>query len=69
MAAIFVIITQVLDGLLSVSNQLIGILVAWTLFDVPIIFLLATFDFLLSLLNELNLSPDQENDTPPISPR
>jgi len=69
MTAIFVIITQALTGLLDISNQAIGILIAWTLFDVPLLFLLATFNFLVSLLQELDLSPDQENDTPPISPQ
>jgi hypothetical protein len=69
MAAIFVIITQALTGLLDISNQAIGILIAWTFFDVPLLFLLATFNFLVSLFQELDLSSDQENDTPPISPQ
>jgi Na+-driven multidrug efflux pump len=69
MAAIFVIITQVLTGLLDISNQMIGTLIAWTLFDVPLLFLLATFNFLVSLLNELGLVGSEENDTPPISPQ
>jgi hypothetical protein len=67
MAAIFVIITQVLTGLLDISHQLIGILLAWTIFDVPILFLLATFNFMVSLLNELNLEgasePEPEDAT------
>lgn len=67
MAAIFVIITQVLTGLLDISNQMIGILLAWTFFDVPILFLLATFNFMVSLLNELNLEgapePEPEDAT------
>jgi hypothetical protein len=67
MAAIFVIITQVLTGLLDISNQMIGILLAWTIFDVPILFLLATFNFMVSLLNELNLEgasePEPEDAT------
>jgi hypothetical protein len=68
MAAIFIIITQALTGLLSVSNQVIGILIAWTLFEVPLLFLLATFDFMVSLLRELNIMDQEENNTPPISP-
>ena len=69
MTAIFGIITQALTGLLSVSNQVIGILIAWTLFEVPLLFLLATFDFMVSLLRELNVMDPEENNTPPISPQ
>jgi hypothetical protein len=63
MAAIFVIITQVLTGLLDISNQVIGILLAWTLFEVPLLFLLATFNFMVSLLEELNIKPIETDET------
>jgi hypothetical protein len=72
MVAIFNIITEVLEGLLDISNKGIGILLAWTLFDVPILFLLATFDFMRTLLEELNVKPrddEEENNTPPLSPQ
>jgi hypothetical protein len=72
MVAIFNIITEVLTGLLDISNKAIGILLAWTLFDVPILFLLATFDFMKTLLEELNVKPrddEEENNTPPLSPQ
>jgi len=68
MVEIFNIITMILEGLLDISNKAIGILIAWTLFGVPLLFLLAIFDFLRTLLEQLNIKPIDEEDTPPISP-
>lgn len=64
MADFFMIVSDALTGLLSITNQVIGIMIAWTIFEVPLLFILATFDFLKTLLTELGIIRDEEEDTP-----
>jgi hypothetical protein len=62
MAEFFLIVSQALEGILDISNKSIGILIAWTIFDVPLLFILTTFDFMVTLLTELDIiRPEQEN--------
>jgi hypothetical protein len=61
MAEFFLIVSQALEGILDISNQAIGILIAWTILGVPLLFILATFDFLVTLLTELDIiKPEEE---------
>ena len=68
MADFFLIVSDALTGLLDITNQVIGIMLAWTIFEVPLLFVLATFDFLTTLLTELSIIKSQDEDTPPLSP-
>jgi hypothetical protein len=62
MAEFFLIVSQALEGILDISNKSIGILIAWTIFDVPLLFILTTFDFIVTLLTELDIiKAEQEN--------
>jgi hypothetical protein len=62
MAEFFLIVSQALEGILDISNRSIGILIAWTIFDVPLLFILTTFDFMVTLLTELDIiKAEQEN--------
>lgn len=56
----FDVVTLALTGLLDITNQAIGILIAWTILGVPLLFILATFDFLKTLLEELNIIKDDD---------
>jgi hypothetical protein len=69
MSEFFDVVTLALNGLLDITNQGIGILIAWTILGVPLLFILATFDFMSTLLTELGIIKEQEEDTPPLSPR
>jgi len=55
MAEFFDIVSLALTGLLDISNQAIGILIAWTILGVPLLFILATFDFVRTLLTALGI--------------
>ena len=55
MSEFFDIVSQALTGLLDISNQAIGILIAWTILGVPLLFILATFDFVRTLLEALDI--------------
>lgn len=62
MAEFFDIVALALTGLLDISNKVIGILIAWTILGVPLLFILATYDFVLSLLKALNMTDDDEEN-------
>jgi len=55
MSEFFDIVSLALTGLLDISNQAIGILIAWTILGVPLLFILATFDFVSTLLTALGI--------------
>jgi hypothetical protein len=55
MSDFFDIVSLALTGLLDISNQAIGILIAWTILGVPLLFILATFDFVSTLLTALGI--------------
>ena len=55
MSDFFDIVSLALTGLLDISNQAIGILIAWTILGVPLLFILATFDFVTTLLKALGI--------------
>lgn len=60
MSEFFDIVSQALIGLLDISNQAIGILIAWTILGVPLLFILATYDFIRTLLIELGIIKVEE---------
>jgi hypothetical protein len=62
MADFFLIVSQVLEGILDISNKAIGILIAWTILGVPLLFILTTFDFLVTLLRELDIIKEEEEN-------
>ena len=68
MSEFFAIVSTALTGLLDITNQAIGILIAWTILGVPLLFILATYDFLSTLLVELGIIKQEEETTPPLSP-
>lgn len=68
MSEFFAIVSTALTGLLDITNQAIGILIAWTILGVPLLFILATYDFLSTLLVELGIIKQEEENTPPLSP-
>lgn len=55
MAEFFNIVSTALTGILDIANQAIGILIAWTILGVPLLFILATYDFITTLLVELDI--------------
>jgi hypothetical protein len=55
MSEFFEIVSLLLNGLLDISNKAIGILIAWTILGVPLLFILTTFDFVKTLLDELGI--------------
>lgn len=62
MSEFFEIVSLALTGILDISNKAIGILIAWSIFDLPLLFMLAIFDFVRSLLIELDIIPiESEN--------
>jgi hypothetical protein len=63
MAQFFSIVSDALVGLLDITNQVIGIMIAWTILGVPLLFILATYDFLKTLLENLGIIND-ENEEP-----
>jgi len=67
MSEFFTIVTTALTGLLDITNQGIGILIAWTILDVPLLFILVVFDFMRTLLFELGIIKDEDN-SPPLYP-
>lgn len=69
MSEFFIIVSTALTGLLDITNQGIGILIAWTILDVPLLFILVVFDFIRTLLTELGIIKEEEDDTPPLSPQ
>lgn len=69
MSEFFTIVSTALVGLLDITNQGVGILLAWTILDVPLLFILVVFDFMQTLLSELGIIKDDENNTPPLSPQ
>lgn len=68
MSEFFDVVTLALNGLLDITNKGIGILIAWTILEVPLLFILATFDFMATLLTELGIIKEEEENTPPLSP-
>jgi hypothetical protein len=62
MSEFFDIVTLALTGLLDITNQAIGILIAWTILGVPLLFILTTFDFMKTLLQELNIIKDDDDE-------
>jgi hypothetical protein len=60
MASFFAIVSTALTGLLDITNQAVGILIAWSILGVPLLFILATYDFLATLLSELGIIKDDE---------
>jgi hypothetical protein len=69
MSEFFTIVSTALTGLLDITNQGIGILIAWTILGVPLLFILVVFDFMRTLLTELGIIKEEEDDTPPLSPQ
>jgi hypothetical protein len=69
MSEFFTIVETALTGLLDITNQGIGILLAWTILDIPLLFILVVFDFMRTLLTELGIIKEEEDDTPPLSPQ
>lgn len=67
MSEFFQVVAQALNGFLDITNQVIGIMIAWTILDVPLLFILATYDFLKTLLTELGII-QEEDDAPPLYP-
>jgi hypothetical protein len=67
MSEFFTIVSTALTGLLDITNQGIGILIAWTILDVPLLFILVVFDFMTTLLFELGIIKDEDN-SPPLYP-
>jgi hypothetical protein len=55
MSEFFTIVSTALTGLLDIANQLIGILIAWNILGVPLLFILVVFDFMSTLLTELGI--------------
>jgi hypothetical protein len=55
MSEFFEVVSLLLNGLLDISNKAIGILIAWTILGVPLLFILTTFDFVKTLLDELGI--------------
>jgi len=68
MSEFFQVVSDALNGFLNITNQVIGIMIAWTILEVPLLFILATYDFLRTLLTELGIIQDEEESTPPLSP-
>ncbi len=68
MSEFFQVVSDALNGFLNITNQVIGIMIAWTILDVPLLFILATYDFLRTLLTELGIIQEEEESTPPLSP-
>lgn len=68
MSEFFDVVTLALNGLLDITNQGIGILIAWTILGVPLLFILATFDFMNTLLTELGIIKEEEEKIPPFIP-
>jgi hypothetical protein len=68
MSEFFDIVTLALNGLLDITNQAIGILITWTILGVPLLFILTTFDFMATLLVELGIIKQEDENTPPLSP-
>jgi hypothetical protein len=65
MSEFFAIVSLALTGLLDITNQAIGILIAWTILDVPLLFILVVFDFMKTLLEELGIKKENdEGETP-----
>jgi hypothetical protein len=48
-----------LNGFLDISNKVIGITIAWTILGVPLLFILTTFDFVKTLLDELGIIKEE----------
>lgn len=59
MSEFFEIVSLLLNGLLDISNKAIGILIAWTILGVPLLFILTTFDFVKTLLDELGIIKEE----------
>jgi hypothetical protein len=55
MSEFFEIVSLLLNGLLDISNKAIGILIAWTILGLPLLFILTTFDFVKTLIDELGI--------------
>lgn len=68
MSEFFDVVTLALNGLLDITNQGIGILIAWTILGVPLLFILATFDFMATLLTELGIIKEEDENIPPFIP-
>jgi len=68
MSEFFNVVSSALNGFLDITNQVIGIMIAWTILDVPLLFILATYDFLKTLLTELGIIQEEEESSPPLSP-
>jgi hypothetical protein len=62
MSEFFAIVSLALTGLLDITNQGIGILIAWTILDVPLLFILVVFDFMKTLLEELGIIKEIQED-------
>lgn len=59
MSEFFEIVALIMNGLLDISNKAIGILIAWTILGVPLLFILTTFDFVKTLLDELGIIKEE----------
>jgi hypothetical protein len=59
MSEFFEIVSLLLNGFLDISNKAIGILIAWTILGVPLLFILTTFDFVKTLLDELGIIKEE----------
>jgi len=68
MSEFFQVVSDALNGFLDITNQVIGIMIAWTILDVPLLFILTTYDFLRTLLTELGIIQEKEESSPPLSP-
>jgi len=55
MSEFFDVVSLLLNGFLDISNKVIGITIAWTILGVPLLFILTTFDFVKTLLDELGI--------------
>lgn len=53
MSEFFTYVGSAFNGFLQVLNLAIGILLSWTILGVPLLFILATYDFMASLIDAL----------------
>jgi hypothetical protein len=55
MSEFFEIVSLFLNGLLNVLNLSVGALLTWSLFGIPLLFYLITYDFLYTLLDQVGI--------------
>jgi hypothetical protein len=55
MSEFFEIVSLFLNGLLNVLNLSVGALLTWSIFGIPLLFYLITFDFIYTLLDQVGI--------------